>query len=177
MFRYGSAGGFWLGVVFLAVGLLITIGSYMVASGGGTYVVSYGLIIIGIIRIVTGIPGLIKRNKQTIGAQPPIYTGMPGQPQQPIPAGQAHYCWNCKRPTGGQPICPACGAPQNVGPQQPPMSTPMPGVNPWGQQQPPMQPQPGWGQPPQAPYPPAAQPQPGWGQPPQQPYPPQSRPR
>lgn len=50
-------GSMVLGAVLLVIGLVITIGSYSAASsgsGGGTYVVTYGLIIVGFLRLATG---------------------------------------------------------------------------------------------------------------------------
>ncbi len=170
MYRgYGSRQSFWIGVVMLAVGLLITVGSFMIASftGGGTYIVSFGFIILGIIRIVTALPAMLKGSSQprrspAMGMQP----GVSGYPM-PYATPQTPPCWNCARPVNGQQVCPSCGAPQYAGQQQvmgPPGSAA------------------GWGQQPYRPYPPAGAPAYGqqgaypppppqgqpWGQPPPQ---------
>lgn len=154
MYRgYGSRYSFWVGVVMLAVGLLITVGSFMIASltGGGTYFVSFGFIILGIIRIATALPAMLKGNPQPrprapMGMQP----GVSGYPM-PYDAAQMPPCWNCGRPVNGQQVCPSCGAPQYSGQQV--MGLPGSAAG-WGQQ----------------PYPPAAAPM--YGQPGAYPPPP-----
>jgi hypothetical protein len=169
----------------LAVGLLITIGSFMVASltGGGTYFVSFGFIILGLIRIVTALPAMLKGNPQARASAP--MGKQPGVSGYPMPYGAAPVppCWNCGQPVNGQQVCPSCGAPQYAGQQQPVMGPPGSAAG-WGQQQ--YQPYPPSGAPtygqPGA-YPPSGAPtygQPGaypppppqgqpWGQPPPRP--------
>ena len=44
-----------VGGLIFAVGLLVTIGSYSAASGGGHYVVAYGAIIVGAIQFFVGL--------------------------------------------------------------------------------------------------------------------------
>jgi hypothetical protein len=165
MYRgYGSKYSFWVGVVMLAVGLLVTIGSFALASfaGGGTYYVSFGLIILGIVRIVTALPAMLRGNKSRqqmpMGRMP---TGASGY-QMPYGAPPAIACWNCGRPVQGQSVCPQCGAPQYSGQPQAPMGPPGSMAQPqsWGQQPYPAAGQ-GYGQPGQYPPPGAA---PTWGQ-------------
>jgi hypothetical protein len=70
------------GVVLLAIGIAITVGTYTWASqGGGTYIVSFGPIIFGLIRIVTAVPVLIRGRGQVQGPSgwvPPAFPSRPG---------------------------------------------------------------------------------------------------
>ena len=53
-------GNLVIGGLMCGIGILITAGSYMSASsghGGGTYVVTWGLIVFGAIRIFKGLAG------------------------------------------------------------------------------------------------------------------------
>jgi hypothetical protein len=53
----GSAGGEGLpisGVLMVGAGLLITIGTYATAAPGGSYVITWGLILAGVVRIMRG---------------------------------------------------------------------------------------------------------------------------
>jgi hypothetical protein len=49
----------WIGAVMLTIGLAITIGTMMMASHGESYVLCWGLIIFGFIRLITGFFGWI----------------------------------------------------------------------------------------------------------------------
>jgi hypothetical protein len=53
----GSASGEGLpisGVLMVALGLLITVGTYASAAPGGSYVITWGLILAGVVRIMRG---------------------------------------------------------------------------------------------------------------------------
>ena len=52
-----------VGLVFLVLGLAVTIGTYrsVVAEGGGTYLIAYGPIIFGAVSFLRGIGGTIGR--------------------------------------------------------------------------------------------------------------------
>ncbi|MGH3168236.1 MAG: hypothetical protein ACRDN0_20430 [Trebonia sp.] len=72
------------GVVIFAIGLVITIGTYAFASsrGGGTYILSWGPMAIGVIAIVRGISQSIRDRNAAPGApgQQPGYN-QPGYNQ------------------------------------------------------------------------------------------------
>ncbi len=49
-----------IGAIFFAVGLLITIGTYHSAAssrGGGTYIIAWGPMLFGFLRMIRGIMG------------------------------------------------------------------------------------------------------------------------
>jgi hypothetical protein len=49
---------FVIGVAWLAAGLVVTVGSYAAAAGGaGRYIVAYGAIVVGVVRIVRSLGG------------------------------------------------------------------------------------------------------------------------
>jgi hypothetical protein len=48
------------GFVWFVIGMAITIGTFMAASGGGTYFIAYGAIIWGIIGLIIGLIGWVK---------------------------------------------------------------------------------------------------------------------
>ncbi|MEP7219099.1 MAG: hypothetical protein ABI876_09295 [Bacteroidota bacterium] len=48
----------WIGLGMIAAGLVVTVGSYSMASsgsGGGKYMITFGLFIFGIIRVARGL--------------------------------------------------------------------------------------------------------------------------
>lgn len=129
-----KVGGFWLGLITFLVGLTLTVGSYMLASSfGGISVVFTGVMVVGVIRMVTGFPGLFGKGKQGRAAAPmPGTQGMPGMygmpvgapvmpAAMPMPVGPSYMaapaaapagmCWMCGgvvKP--GNAICLHCGA-------------------------------------------------------------------
>ena len=44
-----------LGLLLLAVGILLTVGTYSAAKGGGTYVLAWGPMVYGAITLVRGL--------------------------------------------------------------------------------------------------------------------------
>lgn len=61
-----------VGTVLIVAGLAITVGTYAHAqsNGGGTYIVSWGPIVFGVIAVIRGIVGLVAtRNDATAGVQ------------------------------------------------------------------------------------------------------------
>lgn len=55
--RHPGTSSIVIGLIFLVLGLVITIGTYNSAatSGGGTYVVAYGPMIFGFIKLIQGL--------------------------------------------------------------------------------------------------------------------------
>jgi hypothetical protein len=51
----GGSGQMVAGGLICLVGIVVTVGSYMAASGGGTYVVAWGAIVFGAIRFFKGL--------------------------------------------------------------------------------------------------------------------------
>ncbi len=86
MYRMRGPGVFWGGLAMLVLGLVITVGSLVLAevNGGGFYFVSIGLIVAGIINMVRGAPYLIgaKKAQAPTGStmmRPPQSTQQPGE--------------------------------------------------------------------------------------------------
>jgi hypothetical protein len=98
---------FYYGLIIFCVGLVITVASYSLASrpGGGIYIVSWGPMIIGAIRMVQGLTYVVKVKRAQ--AQPL------GNPYQPYGVGQQPY--GGQQQYGGQQ--PYGAAPQAYGGQ------------------------------------------------------------
>jgi hypothetical protein len=72
------------GIVLLVIGIGVSVGTYTWASqnGGGTYFISFGPIIFGLLRIGTAIPVLMRARGQgqsSDGWAPPPFPSRPGQ--------------------------------------------------------------------------------------------------
>ena len=50
-----------LGIVLIVVGIGITAASHEAARGGGTYIIAYGPVGIGVVQIFQGLIGLFRR--------------------------------------------------------------------------------------------------------------------
>jgi hypothetical protein len=115
---------FWIGLVMLLVGLGLTVASYTaaLAIGGAGVVVFYGLMIGGVIRMVTAAPSLLSGHRETKRDVGPLFGphGTPGQvvsgPILPsfmalpteMPPG---VCWQCGgNVKPGRVMCLHCGA-------------------------------------------------------------------
>ncbi len=135
MYRMRGPGVFWGGLAMLVLGLVITVGSLVLAevNGGGFYFVSIGLIVAGIINMVRGAPYLIgaKKAQAPTGStmmRPPQSTQQPGE----YYAGQQQSGY----PQPGQPGYPAQPQPGYGMPQQPGQPGGYPGTYPNGYGQP-----------------------------------------
>jgi hypothetical protein len=125
---------FYYGLIIFCIGLVITVASYALASnrGGGIYIVSWGPMIIGAIRMVQGLVYVAKVRRgqarpldspyqpygvgaqQPYGAPPPQQYGAPPQ-QYGAPPPQQYGA--AQRPYGGQ-AQQQYGAGQQYGAQQ-----------------------------------------------------------
>ena len=81
------------GAVLFGIGVVVTVGSFVLASaqGGGIYIVSFGPMIIGAIYLIQGGLALMNPEKLDQGqpampGQPPQYT-YPARPQNQPPTG------------------------------------------------------------------------------------------
>ncbi|HEY1627613.1 MAG TPA: DUF2510 domain-containing protein [Streptosporangiaceae bacterium] len=123
LFSRGKRGWpqFWYGLVIFCVGLVITAVTYSMASGrsGGTYVVSWGPMIIGVISMVRGlasVSGAKRAQAGSLGNGPrPYRVGQRphGTAQRPHSSSQRPY-GTAQRPYGTGPQ-----QPYGIGPQQP----------------------------------------------------------
>lgn len=132
MYGMRGPGVFWGGLAMLVLGLVITVGSIVLAeiNGGGLYYVSFGFIIVGIINMARGAPYVFGAKKAQAGsamARPPQATQQPGYP----PVGQPGAY-----PQPGQPGYPAQPQPGYGMPQQPGQPSGYPGAYPSGYGQP-----------------------------------------
>ncbi|HKV85509.1 MAG TPA: hypothetical protein VJN88_13195 [Ktedonobacterales bacterium] len=121
MGRGNGSGAFFLGVAMLVAGVGATVFSYMLAAPGGTYIVFGGLVVGGLIRIVTALlrgAGSVAfatgRNKNLADTERPAWYDDPNaeyvEKLADMPSG---YCWQCgSRLRRGRTICMACGAAQ-----------------------------------------------------------------
>lgn len=121
------------GLIIFVLGLAITVGTYAAASNGGTYIVSWGFLLVGIISIIRGSIQMVADKRAGVSGngqqgippygQPGPYGQYPQPPQPPQPYGQYP-----QPPQDGQPPSygqPGYGLPRdpNVPPsygQQPP---------------------------------------------------------
>lgn len=131
----GGSGAFFLGLTLFVVGVGATVFTYMNAAPGGTYVVFIGLIVGGLIRMVTALIGggfgasafATRSNKKKLGPQKPSWYEDPSaqyvEKLADVPSG---YCWQCgTKLRRGRTLCMACGAAQNsVAPQRDSSATP-----------------------------------------------------
>lgn len=92
---------FFTGLGIFGLGLVITMVTYSMASNGGTYVVSYGPIIFGVIAMVRGLAGVVRS-----GGGPAQQLGIPPYPGAPA-AGYGQFA-------GG--VAPGAGYPGNATP-------------------------------------------------------------
>lgn len=141
MYRMRGSSVFWGGLAMLVLGLVITVGSLVLAevNGGGFYFVSIGLIVAGIINMIRGAPYLIGAKK----AQTPIASTLMRSPQatqQPggYYAGQQQPGYPQPGQPGGyaQPGYPIQSQPGYSVPQQPGQPGGYPGAYPNGYGQP-----------------------------------------
>lgn len=121
MGRGNGSGAFFLGLAMLVAGVGATTFSYMLAAPGGTYVVFGGLIVGGLIRIVTALLRGAGSVAFSIGrSKKPASAGKAAWYEDPhaeyvekladVPSG---YCWQCgSKLRRGRTICMACGAAQ-----------------------------------------------------------------
>ena len=131
----GGSGAFFLGLALFVVGVGASVFTYMNAAPGGTYVVFAGLIIGGLVRMVTALIAggfgasafATRPDKKKLGPQKPAWYEDPGaqyvEKLADVPDG---YCWQCgTKLRRGRTICMACGAAQNsVAPQRNSSATP-----------------------------------------------------
>ena len=124
MYGMRGPGVFWGGLAMLVLGLVITIGSLVLAevNGGGFYYVSFGFIIVGIINMVRGAPYVFGAKKAPTGStmmRPPQATQQPGgyyagqQPGYPQPGQPGGYA------QPGYPAQPQAGYGMSQQPGQP----------------------------------------------------------
>ena len=110
------------GLVLVAIGVVITVGTYTWSSQqGGTYFISFGPIIFGLIRILTAVPVLLRSR-----GRPPVPPGLVGPPFTGPPSGAAGTWGAGQRgsmPGAGASWGPAAGA----------------GTSPWAASPPPAQ--------------------------------------
>lgn len=131
----GGSGAFFLGLALFVIGVGATVFTYMSAAPGGTYVVFGGLIIGGLIRMVTALIGggfgasafATRSNKKMLGQQKAAWYEDPSaqyvEKLADMPSG---YCWQCgMKLRRGRTICMSCGAAQNsAAPQRDSSATP-----------------------------------------------------
>lgn len=85
-----------VGLVIFLIGLAITVGSYALAAsrGGGTYFVSWGFLLVGIVSMIRGTIQAIADRRAGVSGGPaqgiPPY-GQPGPYGQPQPGQQPSY--------------------------------------------------------------------------------------
>ncbi|HTW06035.1 MAG TPA: DUF2510 domain-containing protein [Acidimicrobiales bacterium] len=79
------------GIVLFLIGIAVTVGTYTWASqnGGGTYIISFGPIIFGLIRILTALPLVIRGRGQVAVQTGPMRAGGPVPAQAPWAGQQA----------------------------------------------------------------------------------------
>lgn len=73
------------GIGLLVVGVVITVGTYVAARsrGGGTYIISFGPIIFGLLRMIQAGSALMRFRQQ--GYQPGAYSAPPFPTPAPFP--------------------------------------------------------------------------------------------
>ena len=106
-----GVGGFWVGLVMMVVGIVLTVFSAAVSAalGAQVTVVFYGLIVLGLVRMAASLPALLANRTHehtyvSAGPMMPTYYSPPTH----TPSG---VCWQC----GGRMrrdtlICMHCGA-------------------------------------------------------------------
>lgn len=116
MQRNGNGNGnVVLGVILVVVGLGITFLSYSsaVSKGGGTYMVAWGLVLVGVVRIVRGLAAPATPPMDPEAFEQSI--GRTGPSEGPQIAGRA--CTHCEKKiiseADGQ-ACPQCQKPLHV---------------------------------------------------------------
>ncbi|MGH2514026.1 MAG: hypothetical protein ACRDHP_00060 [Ktedonobacterales bacterium] len=100
------------GIVFIALGIGLTVISYQLAPPGGTYIVFVGLIASGVWMIFRGLTSTSTANGKLHGYTRPAQSPVSGYiaPPQQMPPG---FCWQCgRRVKGGKAVCFGCGAAQ-----------------------------------------------------------------
>jgi zinc ribbon protein len=136
MIRMRGSSVFWVGLAMLVLGMVITIGSLVLAevNGGGFYFVSIGLIVAGILNMVRGAPALFAAKK----GQLPTGSTMMRPPQAMRQPGGYYAGQQPGYPQPGQPGYPVQPQPGYGMPQQPGQPNGYPGAyaNGYGQPQP-----------------------------------------
>jgi hypothetical protein len=108
-----GVGGFWVGLTMVVTGIALTVFSAAISEALGFHVtlVFYGLVVIGLVRMVAGVPALFSSEggRRAHAMSGPAMLSYYAPPSQ-MPAG---YCWQC----GGRvkrraSMCLHCGATQ-----------------------------------------------------------------
>ncbi len=93
------------GAIWCGGGTVVTVVTYSIASGGGTYLVAWGAIIFGAIQLIRGL-------MQLQDAKPPL---TPGGENKEDNQNAADYCTYCsERLYSGMVYCPHCGMKVNT---------------------------------------------------------------
>lgn len=119
----GGSGAFFLGLAIFVVGVGASVFTYMNAGPGGTYVVFVGLIVGGLIRMVTalvaggfGASAFATRpdKKRKALHQSAWYEDPSAEYVEKLADVPSGHCWQCgSKIRRGRTICMACGAAQN----------------------------------------------------------------
>ena len=129
-----GGGAFFVGLALLVIGVGATAFSYMHTAPGGTYVIFTGMIVGGLIRMVTSLlrgsraPAYSRsREKGRANIRKPAwYEDTSAQYVEKLADVPSGYCWQCgSKLRSGRRLCMACGAAQNsVAPERESTATP-----------------------------------------------------